>query len=210
MAPTSRHGLLANPKTKHIFPTMHSNLFDQIEEKCTYFSFLSNSLSSCRLRELPPVIDPSSGTTPDRGLDGLLNGVEVKQVFGLERGRSALTGVGFILLVGLDALRNNRSGQIVWKLHVQIYIFTTLLMLDLCRLTQEKWVRSQQEGTPPSCWNWADLQMEVKPAQLSYHTLLLLLLISSPQSHQYNALHVLAPPMTCCHHSSCGFSGTGS
>lgn len=123
MAPTSRHGLLANPKTKHIFPTMHSNLFDQIEEKCTYFSFLSNSLSSCRLRELPPVIDPSSGTTPDRGLDGLLNGVEVKQVFGLERGRSALTGVGFILLVGLDALRNNRSGQIVWKLHVQIYIY---------------------------------------------------------------------------------------
>lgn len=33
--------------------------------------------------------------------------MEVKQVFGLECGRSALTGVGFILLEGLDALKEN-------------------------------------------------------------------------------------------------------
>lgn len=67
------------------------------------FSLLSNSLSSCRLRGLPAVIKPSSASTPGGGLVGLLNGVDVKQVFGLECGRSVLTGVGFILLVGLDA-----------------------------------------------------------------------------------------------------------
>lgn len=62
---------------------------------------------------MPPAVDCSRGSAPDRGQDGLLNGVDVKQVFGLECGRSALTGVGFILLDGLDALRNNRSCQTV-------------------------------------------------------------------------------------------------
>lgn len=70
----------------------------------TYFSLLSNSLSSCRLKGLPTAGGPSAVSTPEGGLDGLLNGVDVKQVFGLECGRSALTGVGFILLDGLDGL----------------------------------------------------------------------------------------------------------
>lgn len=71
-----------------------------------YFSLLSNSLSSCKLKGLPTLIDPSSTSAPIWGLLGLVNGVDVKQVFGLERGRSALTGVGFILLDGLDVLEN--------------------------------------------------------------------------------------------------------
>lgn len=77
------------------------------QNKCTYFSLFSSSLSSCRLRGLPTVTDPSSASTTNEGLVDLLNGVEVKQVFGLECGRSALTGVGFILLDGLDALKDN-------------------------------------------------------------------------------------------------------
>lgn len=75
----------------------------------TYFSLFSNSLSSCRLRGLPTVIDPWNPSTPDGGLEGFLNGVEVKQVFGFECGRSALTGVGLILLDGLDALKEKVS-----------------------------------------------------------------------------------------------------
>lgn len=74
---------------------------------CTYFSLFRSSLSSCRLSGLPAVIDPSSVSTAKEGLLDSLNGVEVKQVFGLECGRSALTGVGFILRDGLDALRDN-------------------------------------------------------------------------------------------------------
>lgn len=74
----------------------------------TYFSLFNSSLSSCRLSGLLTVTDPSSAST-DGGVDGLLNGVEVKQVFGLECGRSAPTGVGFILLEGLEAL--NESGH---------------------------------------------------------------------------------------------------
>lgn len=35
----------------------------------------------------------------------------MKQVFGLEWGRSALTGVGFILLEGLDALKKKKKKQ---------------------------------------------------------------------------------------------------
>lgn len=70
----------------------------------TYFSLFSSSLSSCRLRGLPA--DPSSDSTTDEGLEDSLNGVEVKHIFGLECGRSALTGVGFILLDGLDALKD--------------------------------------------------------------------------------------------------------
>lgn len=73
----------------------------------THFSLFSSSLSSCRLRGLLAVINPSSASAPDEGLEGLLNGVEVKQVFGLDCGRSALTGVGFILLDGLLPLKNN-------------------------------------------------------------------------------------------------------
>lgn len=69
-----------------------------------YFSLFSSSLSSCRLSGLAPITDPS-GTSTDRGVDGLLNGVDVKQVFGLECGRSPLTGVGFILRDGTDALK---------------------------------------------------------------------------------------------------------
>lgn len=72
----------------------------------TYFSLFSSSLSSCRLIGLPTVTDPSCASIPNGGLEGLLNGVEVKQVFGLEWGRSALTGVGFILLDGLVVLKN--------------------------------------------------------------------------------------------------------
>lgn len=71
---------------------------------CTHFSLFSSSLSSCRLRGLPAVIDPSSASTTNEGLEESLNGVEVKQVFGFECGRSALTGVGLILLDGLDGL----------------------------------------------------------------------------------------------------------
>lgn len=69
-----------------------------------YFSLFSSSLSSCKLSGLCTNIEPSSAST-DGGVDGLLNGVEVKQDFGLEWGRSTLTGVGFILLEGLDALK---------------------------------------------------------------------------------------------------------
>ena len=76
---------------------------------CTYFSLLSNSLSSCRLRGLPAVIGPSGASTPGVGLEGFLNGVDVKQVFGLECGRSALTGVGFILLDGFDVLEDKQK-----------------------------------------------------------------------------------------------------
>lgn len=82
---------------------------------CTYFSLFSNSLSSCRLRGLTVVADPSSASTPDKGLDDLLNGVDVKQVFGLECGRSALTGVGFILRDGLDVLQDQRRCQTISK-----------------------------------------------------------------------------------------------
>lgn len=35
----------------------------------------------------------------------------MKQVFGLEWGRSALTGVGFILLEGLDALKGKKKTE---------------------------------------------------------------------------------------------------
>lgn len=76
---------------------------------CTYFSLFSSSLSSCKLRGLPAATDPSSASTANGGVEGLLNGVEVKQVFGLECGRSALTGVGFILLDGLGALKDYKN-----------------------------------------------------------------------------------------------------
>lgn len=72
-----------------------------------YFSLFSSSLSSCKLSGLR--------TNTDGGVDGLLNGVEVKQVFGLEWGRSTLTGVGFILLEGLDALKRNRNHHVIFN-----------------------------------------------------------------------------------------------
>lgn len=75
----------------------------------THFSLLRSSLSSCRLGGLPTVIGPSSASAINEGPEDSLNGVEVKQVFGLECGRSALTGVGLILLDGLDALKDNRN-----------------------------------------------------------------------------------------------------
>lgn len=37
--------------------------------------------------------------------------MEVKQVFGFECGRSALTGVGFILLDGLAVLQDNGQSE---------------------------------------------------------------------------------------------------
>lgn len=69
--------------------------------KFAYFSLLSSSLSSCRLSVPLPI----TATSTDGGVDGLLNGVDVKQVFVLECGRSPLTGVGFILRDGMDALK---------------------------------------------------------------------------------------------------------
>lgn len=42
----------------------------------------------------------------------MLNGVDVKQVFGLECGRSPLTGVGFILRDGTDALKEQSRQSI--------------------------------------------------------------------------------------------------
>lgn len=69
-----------------------------------YFSLFSSSLSSRRLSGLRPITDPSSAST-DGGVDGWLKGVDVKQVFGLECGLSPLTGVGFILRDGMDALK---------------------------------------------------------------------------------------------------------
>ena len=58
---------------------------------------------------MPAVTDPSSASTPDGGLAAFLKGVDVKQVFGFECGRSALTGVGFILLDGLAALEQQQK-----------------------------------------------------------------------------------------------------
>lgn len=75
--------------------------------RCTYFSIFSSSLSSTRLRGLPTVKVLWSTSAPDGGLAAVLNGVEVKHIFGLEFGRSALTGVGFILLDGLVPLKND-------------------------------------------------------------------------------------------------------
>lgn len=43
------------------------------------------------------------------GLHGLLRGVEVKQLLGLEFGRSALTGVGLMRRDGLVALNTFRN-----------------------------------------------------------------------------------------------------
>lgn len=75
-----------------------------------YFSLFSRSLSSCRLSGLRAITNPS-GDSADGGVDGLWKGVDVKQVFGLEWGRSALTGVGFILLEGLDALKKKKTNR---------------------------------------------------------------------------------------------------
>ncbi len=84
---------------------------------CTYFSLFNSSLSSCRLIGLPTDSEPSSVSTANGGVEGLLNGVEVKHVFGLDCGRSALTGVGFILLDGLDALNDNGNFWLSKKQH---------------------------------------------------------------------------------------------
>lgn len=78
-----------------------------------YRSFFSISLSSWRLLLIAEVRFPSwtvlkaSRLDPDenRAVGDWLTGVEVKHVFGLERGRSALTGVGLILLDGLLLLK---------------------------------------------------------------------------------------------------------
>lgn len=73
-----------------------------------YFSLLRRSRSSWRLSGLHAIANPL-GDTADGGEDGFWKGVDVKQVFGLEWGRSALTGVGFILLDGLDALNGKKQ-----------------------------------------------------------------------------------------------------
>lgn len=123
---------------------------EQIESflVCTYFSLFSSSLSSCRLRGLPTVPDPSSTSTANGGVEGLLNGVEVKQVFGLDCGRSALTGVGFILLDGLDALKENKCYT---DLKINHGLSGNFCLTEFCVLTRVKWVMTQQEGSPPSC-----------------------------------------------------------
>lgn len=94
-------------KQKTSFLNQHYSVIKQNITRA-YFSFFSSSLSSCRLSILFPITEPSSGST-DGGVDGLLNGVDVKQVFGLECGRSPLTGVGFILRDGPDALKEEQS-----------------------------------------------------------------------------------------------------
>lgn len=75
--------------------------------------------------------------------------MEVKQVFGLEFGRSALTGVGFILLDGLVPLKNNqrcynKSGKKMIKLVLNF-------VKKLCGLTQVKWVMTQLGENLPNC-----------------------------------------------------------
>lgn len=75
---------------------------------------------------------------------------------------------------------------------------------------------TQQEGSPPSCSNWAVRQMEVKPARLFYCTHRLLCLTSSLHSHRHDVLHVLLllvfldPPSVGCQHLSCDPSVTES
>lgn len=78
-----------------------------------YFSLLRRSRSSCRLSGLRVITSPL-GDTADGGEDGFWKGVDVKQIFGLEWGRSALTGVGFILLEGLETLKNKDRGNIMY------------------------------------------------------------------------------------------------
>lgn len=78
-----------------------------------YFSLLRRSRSSCRLSGLHGITNPLCESA-DGGKADLWKGVEVKQVFGLEWGRSALTGVGFILLEGLDALRKENPANIMY------------------------------------------------------------------------------------------------
>lgn len=53
----------------------------------------------------------ASGLDPadQRAAGAWLTGVEVKQVFGFERGRSALTGVGLIRLDGLLLLKKREA-----------------------------------------------------------------------------------------------------
>lgn len=86
-------------------------------------------------------MDLSITSAPNEGLGVLLNGVEVKQVFGLECGRSALTGVGFILLDGLAPLKKNNTvmTNMNGMLHIQ------------SGLTRVRWVMTQQVESPPSC-----------------------------------------------------------
>lgn len=77
-------------------------------------------------------------------MDGLWKGVDVKQVFGLEWGRSALTGVGFILLEGLDALKKKKTENMM-------YYFNTKW--------SENWLDSFQEETVDLRWQngrWAN------------------------------------------------------
>lgn len=100
--------LLLNMKSRDDETKIVQHFSNITQKMFVYFSLLSNSLSSCKLKGLPTLIDPSSTSAPIGGLLSLVNGVDVKQVFGLERGRSALTGVGFILLDGLDILKNQK------------------------------------------------------------------------------------------------------
>lgn len=74
-----------------------------------YLSFFSRSLSSCRQSELPVVWPGPVASGMEGGLHGLLRGVEVKQLLGLEFGRSALTGVGLMRRDGLVALNTFRQ-----------------------------------------------------------------------------------------------------
>lgn len=85
----------------------HTNIF--LQHNTTNLSLLSNSLSSCRLRGLPPVSLAPALSGMVGGLAGRLSGVDVKQLLGLELGRSALTGVGLILREGLVALEKQQK-----------------------------------------------------------------------------------------------------
>ena len=79
----------------------------------TYFSFLSISLSSCRPSGLPTTSAPSGMVG---GLQGWLRGVEVKQLLGLELGRSECTGVGLMRREGLARLevKQTKNKSCIW------------------------------------------------------------------------------------------------
>lgn len=79
----------------------------QVKFSQSYRSLLSNSLSSWRLCGLFSTVTVFSGIVG--GLAGRLTGVDVKQLLGLELGRSALTGVGLILREGLVVLARQKQ-----------------------------------------------------------------------------------------------------
>lgn len=84
-----------------------ANIFSKCQKED--LSFLSSALSSCKQSELPVVWPGPKASGMEGGLHGLLRGVDVKQLLGLEFGRSALTGVGLMRRDGLVALNTFRN-----------------------------------------------------------------------------------------------------